>query len=95
MISVELSEQVADFVMRQAPDSRKRLRRALRALASEKGDLRALEGRLDGYHRLRCGAYRIIFRYCLDSGQRTIRCEFAERRALIYEAFESIARQLH
>jgi mRNA-degrading endonuclease RelE of RelBE toxin-antitoxin system len=94
VIPVELSEQVADFVMRQAPDSRKKLRRALRGLASEKGDLRALEGRLEGYHRLRVGAFRVVLRYCLDGGRRKIRCEFAERRPLVYEAFESLARSL-
>ncbi len=95
MIPIEISEQVADFVMRQAPDSRKKLRKALRGLSAEKGDIRALEGRLEGYHRLRTGSFRVIFRYCIDDGRRAIRCEFAERRALVYEAFEALARHLH
>lgn len=94
MIAVEVSEQVVHFVMQQAPDSRKKLRRAIRSLAAETGDLKALEGRLAGYHRLRVGPFRVVFRYTLQSGKRKIRCEFAERRPLIYEAFEALARTL-
>lgn len=94
MISVEVSEQVVHFVMRQAPDSRKKLRRSIRGLAAESGDIKALEGRLAGYHRLRVGPFRVIFRYAIKVGKRKICCEFAERRQLIYEAFEALARSL-
>jgi hypothetical protein len=93
-LKVEISTQVIDFVARQAPESRKKLRRGLRALAREKGEIRALEGRLAGWCRLRVGALRIIFRYVPIPGGRLIRCDFAERRALVYEMFERMARHL-
>jgi mRNA-degrading endonuclease RelE of RelBE toxin-antitoxin system len=83
-----LSEQVVAFVRTQPPDPRRKLRRALRMLALERGDLRALEGPLQGYHRLRVGPYRIVFAYASGKGAgRSIRCVFAERRDTVYSVF--------
>lgn len=87
-MKIELSEQVSGFVSRQAPEGRKMLRRALGQLASEQGDIKQLEERLDGFCRLRVGPFRVIFRYVLANGNRVIRCEYAERRKLVYEAYE-------
>ena len=79
---VVLARQVVEFVRRLPPEPKRRLRRALRDLAREKGDLKALEPPLEGYCRLRVGGYRIVFAY----GKRgTIECIFAERRSLVYE----------
>ncbi len=81
-----------DFVRTQAPEPRRLLRNALRELASEKGDLRPLEGPLQDYCRLRVGAYRVILRYATP---KTIACVFAERRSIAYETFaESMADRL-
>lgn len=91
---VELSEQVARYVARRAPEPRRQLRTALRALTKERGDIRALEGRLENYHRLRVGGYRVIFAYRFVGKQRTIQCIFAERRNVVYEVFEQLRRQL-
>ena len=60
----------------------RRLRGALRDLAREKGDLKALEPPLHGYCRLRVGGYRVVFAY---GKQVTIGCIFAERRNVVYE----------
>jgi len=54
-------------------------------LAEERGDIRALRERLEGYYRLRVGAYRIIFRYLPG---RVIECVYINDRALVYEIFE-------
>ncbi len=83
-IRVRLAPQVVDFVRRQAPEPRRHLRRALRDLAAEKGDVQPLEGPLEDYCRLRVGSYRIIVRYATS---KTIDCVFAERRKLVYEVF--------
>ena len=91
-ISVELSEQVVAFVARRAPEARQRLRAALRGLAREEGDIRALEGPLKDYHRLRVGGYRVIFAYTLSRKRRTIQCVFAERRSAVYEVFLELLR---
>jgi mRNA-degrading endonuclease RelE of RelBE toxin-antitoxin system len=87
-MKIELSEQVSTFIARQAPDGRKMLRRALRQLATEQGDIKQLEERLHGFCRLRVGPFRVIFRYILTHGQRLIRCDFVERRKIVYEAYE-------
>ncbi len=79
---VVLAAQVVEFVRRLPPEPKRRLRRALRDLTREKGDIRALEPPLDGYCRLRVGGYRIVFSY----GKRgTIECIFAEQRSIVYE----------
>lgn len=91
---VELSEQLVRYVAGRAPQPRRQLRTALRALARERGDIRALEGRLENYHRLRVGGYRIIFAYRISGEQRTIQCILVERRSVVYEVFEQLRKQL-
>ncbi|MBK7582528.1 MAG: hypothetical protein IPI67_20315 [Myxococcales bacterium] len=86
-MKVAVSLQVAEFVRTQAPEGRRQLRGALRALGLGKGDVRALEGPLEGYCRLRVGGYRVIFCY---AGRQTIQCIFAERRSIIYEVFAQV-----
>jgi mRNA-degrading endonuclease RelE of RelBE toxin-antitoxin system len=81
---VEVSTQVADFVRRLPPEPRRLLRRALRALERERGDIKPLEGSLDGYCRLRVGGYRVILSY---AGNGRVQCLFAERRSIVYEVF--------
>lgn len=84
MPRVRLAPQVVDFVRRQAPEPRRRLRQALRELTAEKGDLKPLEGPLQDYCRLRVGPYRVILRYATP---KMIECVFAERRGIVYEVF--------
>jgi mRNA-degrading endonuclease RelE of RelBE toxin-antitoxin system len=90
---VELSEQVVRFVARQAPEPRRVLRTALRGLARERGDIRALEGPLKEYYRLRVGGYRVIFKYRLSPKRRCLQCIFAERRSAVYELFEHLLKR--
>jgi mRNA-degrading endonuclease RelE of RelBE toxin-antitoxin system len=82
---VELDPQVVAFVRSLAPEPRRQLRAALRALETGQGDLRVLEGDLTGYTRLRVGSYRVIIRFYADQGQQVARCVFAERRSVVYE----------
>jgi len=88
-MKVEVSPQVAEFLRRQAPEVRRLLRGALRELASGQGDVKPLEGPLEGYCRLRVGAYRVVFAY---AGRRTIQCVFAERRSIVYEVLAQTLR---
>jgi mRNA-degrading endonuclease RelE of RelBE toxin-antitoxin system len=90
---IEVSEQVVRFVTSRAPEPRRKLREALRALAHERGDIRALEGPLQDYHRLRVAGYRIIFAYRSAGKRRTIDCIFAERRSAVYDVFEQILKK--
>ena len=83
-MKVRTSEQVVGFVKSLAPVPRRRLKAALKNLAKGKGDFIQLEEPLAGYHRLRTGGYRVIFKY----GPASIDCLYAERRSLVYEVFE-------
>jgi mRNA-degrading endonuclease RelE of RelBE toxin-antitoxin system len=93
-MQVEVSDQVTEFVRRQAPEPRKRLRLALRRLEAERGDIESLEGPLRGYQRLRVGPYRILFATTAAVGHATrIRCIFAERRDVVYSVFSRVLQQ--
>ena len=86
-MKIEVAEQVRAFIRASPPEPRRWLRDALRKLADEKGDINALDGELEGYHRLRIRSYRIIFRYDLRKNERVISCDFAEHRSVVYETF--------
>jgi mRNA-degrading endonuclease RelE of RelBE toxin-antitoxin system len=86
-MKIELAAQVREFIGSRPPEARRRLRLALRALEHEKGDIKVLTGDLDRYFRLRVRSYRIIFRFEMQGNQRTIRCDFAEHRGVVYETF--------
>lgn len=82
-MKVRLEAQVVEFIRRQAPDPRRRLRDGLRALARGRGDVKGLEAPLEEYQRLRVGPFRLIFRHAGDH----LRVVFAERRGIVYEVF--------
>ena len=90
-MTIKLSAQVAEFARGLPPQPRRQLRLAIRSLAQSRGDLRALEGELSGYWRLRVGSYRVIVWHSAT----VIECVFAERRSIIYEVFaEELRRKL-
>src|SRR2546427_8995155 len=82
---VKVASQVQQFVKALAPEPRCRLTLAIKALAQDRGDLKPLEGRLEGYSRLRIAGYRVIFAQRAERGQRIVDCVFAENRAVGYE----------
>jgi mRNA-degrading endonuclease RelE of RelBE toxin-antitoxin system len=90
-MKVELSAQVADFIRRLPPEPRRRIRRALKALAKESGDIKRLEGPLEGYCRLRVDGHRVILSY---TGRGSIQCVFVERRNIVYEVFAGTLRAM-
>jgi len=89
MITVRVQEEVLDYLRKIAPQPRHVIRTAIKALAMENGDIKALVDDLEGFHRLRVGSHRVIFEYEIIEGQRTITCVFAEPRKWIYEVFQS------
>jgi mRNA-degrading endonuclease RelE of RelBE toxin-antitoxin system len=89
-MKIKISEQVAGFVRSLAPKPRRALRLALRSLAQGRGDLKALEGALTGYWRLRVSSYRIILSYRSSD---ELECVYAERRSIIYEIFAEELRE--
>lgn len=93
-IKVELERQVVDYIRSLPPEPRRVLRRSLKNLEKEKGDIRALEGDLEGFYRLRVLRYRIIFFYQVLNEGRTIRCVYAAPRSIVYEVFAQHLREL-
>lgn len=91
-MKVEISDQVLSFIRSCAPEPRNQLRAALRKLEKEQGDIKALEGPLENFYRLRVGSFRIIFRYHQSSKTRSIQCIFAERRSIVYETLLDLLR---
>ncbi len=93
-IKVELEQLVVDFIRSLPPEPRQALRRSLKKLEREKGDIRPPEGELEGLYRLRVLRYRIIFFYHVRSESRTIRCVYAAARSIVYEVFAQRLREL-
>jgi len=69
------------------PQTKRRVRLALRDLAKGKGDIKGLQGSLEGFNRLRIGGMRVIFRQISGS---EILLEFANTRDAVYELYEQI-----
>ncbi len=92
-MKVNVAHQVSEYIKRLAPDSRKRLRRAIRLLEEEKGDIKALEDDLHGYYRVKVRSYRIIYAYrgTKRPGPPEIDALFCEHRFNVYETFSAIA----
>jgi mRNA-degrading endonuclease RelE of RelBE toxin-antitoxin system len=84
-MKISASEQVQEWLIALAPERKRRVRAALRALAKGKGDLQALQGSLEGFHRLRVGGMRIIYR---QTAREEIRLEYANTRDVVYELFQ-------
>jgi mRNA-degrading endonuclease RelE of RelBE toxin-antitoxin system len=80
--------QAEKFIRALSPEPRRRLVKAIKSLP--KGDIKALEGRLAAYSRLRVGGYRLTYADNFKDGKRTFDCLFAERRPIVYELFEQI-----
>jgi mRNA-degrading endonuclease RelE of RelBE toxin-antitoxin system len=78
------SDQVQRWLVALPPDTKKRVRHALRGLQRGHGDLKALRGELEGFCRLRIEGLRIV--YSQHRGQ-IIRLEYADSRDVVYETF--------
>ena len=90
---VRVEQRVRDFLRTLAPEPRHAIWQAIKKLPA--GDVKALEGKLSGWFRLRVSSYRVLLKEASSAGGRQIRCEFAERRSVVYEMFaELLANEL-
>jgi mRNA-degrading endonuclease RelE of RelBE toxin-antitoxin system len=88
MIGVRVREEILDYLRKLPPEPRHALRLAIKDLAHERGDIRALTDDLEGFCRLRVGSYRVIFEYEMIGEKRTATCLFAGARRWVYEVFQ-------
>ncbi len=87
MMRISASEQVAAWLTALPPQTKRRVRLGLRSLAKGKGDIKGLQGPLEGFNRLRIGGIRIIYRQVSSS---EILLDHAQTRDVVYEIFERI-----
>jgi mRNA-degrading endonuclease RelE of RelBE toxin-antitoxin system len=83
-MKLSASDPVQRWLVALPPESKRRVRAALRGLEKERGDLKALHGELEGFCRLRIDGLRIV--YSQHRGQ-IIRLEYADSRDVVYETF--------
>ena len=83
-MQISASEQVQRWLVSLPPDSKKRVRAALRDLQSGRGDIKALRGELEGFCRLRIDGLRVV--YSQHPGK-VIRLEYADCRDVVYDTF--------
>lgn len=81
---ISASEQVQQWLVALPPESKHRIRLALRGLAHGRGDIRGLSHELEGYCRLRVGGYRMIYR---QISRDEILLEYAQSRDRVYELY--------
>ena len=86
---ISASEQVQKWLMGLPPETKRRVRAALKTLeASGRNlDIKALRRELEGFYRLRIGDYRIV--YHLETN-RTICLDYSDLREEIDEAFKRL-----
>ena len=83
-MKISASDQVATWLTALPPQTKKRVRTALRSLARGRGDIKGLQGDLEGFSRLRIGGIRVLF---LQTSAREFRLEYANTRDVVYEMF--------
>jgi mRNA-degrading endonuclease RelE of RelBE toxin-antitoxin system len=81
---ISASDQVRRWLLALPPDTKKRVRAALRGLEHGRGDIKALRGELEGFCRLRIDGLRIVYS---QPASREIRLEYADSRDVVYETF--------
>ncbi len=87
---VIVGERVKNFLESLAPEPRRRLWRAVKALPEGKGDVKQLEGRLAPYWRLRVDRMRVIYDQRAGKGERRLVCFFADHRATVYSVLAQL-----
>ncbi|MFY8268488.1 MAG: type II toxin-antitoxin system RelE family toxin [Terrimicrobiaceae bacterium] len=86
-MKISASEQVTAWLCALPPQTKRRVRLALRGLAKNRGDIKGLQGPLEGFSRLRIGGNRILFR---QISPREIQLDYANMRDVAYELYEQI-----
>jgi len=85
VMKILASAEFAQWLSSLPPHPKKRVRLALRKLQKGQGDIKALQGSLEGFCRLRVGGMRIIYRY---KGAKTVYLEYGNTRDAVYEIFQ-------
>jgi mRNA-degrading endonuclease RelE of RelBE toxin-antitoxin system len=83
---LKYSPQVRAYIAALPPDAKKTFNRELGKLRRGGGDTHPLRAEFVGFHRLRIGSHRVIYRHIAGPA---IECAHAGPRKTIYQAFIS------
>jgi mRNA-degrading endonuclease RelE of RelBE toxin-antitoxin system len=84
-MKISASVDFTEWLFSLPPHPKRRIRLSLRQLAKGIGDIKQLQGDLQGFCRLRVGGMRVIFRY---RGPNEICLEYGNTRDVVYELFQ-------
>jgi len=87
---VTLEAQPREFIQRQPPEARKRLRESLHAVEHGRLHPEPLEDELNGFYKLKVDRHRFILQAVTGPNGPFFRVVFAERRKVVYEMFSQI-----
>jgi mRNA-degrading endonuclease RelE of RelBE toxin-antitoxin system len=82
---VTLDDQPLQFIRRQPPETRARLREALHKLEDERLFPIALHDELDGFYKLRVDRFRFILHHVEFHDGPGFHVIYAEARSVVYE----------
>ena len=78
---------MASWLCGLPPQTKHRVRLAIRGLTRGQGDVKGLQGPLEGFNRLRIGGLRILYRQIPGN---EILLEYANTRDAVYELYQQI-----
>jgi mRNA-degrading endonuclease RelE of RelBE toxin-antitoxin system len=87
---VTVEPQPREFIRRQPPATRQRLREALRAIERGKMFPEPLDEELEGFYKVRVENCRLIVQHVAGEAGPFFRVVFIERRSVVYEMFRQI-----
>jgi mRNA-degrading endonuclease RelE of RelBE toxin-antitoxin system len=87
---VTVEPQPREFIRRQPPATRQRLREALRAIERGKMFPEPLDEELEGFYKVRVENCRLIVHHVAGEAGPFFRVVFIERRSVVYEMFRQI-----
>ena len=90
-MKIIIEAQPLEFIRRQPPETRKRLRAALHDLEQRSAFPEPLEDELDGFYKVKVEDCRLILKSEPGDTAPLFKVVFAERRKVVYEMFRQIA----
>jgi mRNA-degrading endonuclease RelE of RelBE toxin-antitoxin system len=85
--NVLIEQQVKEFIQTLSSEPKKILRRGLKGLENEEGNIIPMRNESKGFYRLRVNNFRVIFS---RPDPLTIRCEYAHYRKVVYHNWISL-----
>lgn len=89
-IEVIIEEQPREFIQRQPPETRRKLREAIHAVERREMFPEPLDDELEGFYKIKLGRHRLILQSDTGNSGPLFKIVFAERRKAVYELFSQI-----